>query len=409
MLQSGVSRELFEKWCGDEKNGVIIAAYCVAGTLARQIQSRPAEVQREDGRMLPLRCSVEVVSFSAHSDYKQTKEFITTIGVKHVVLVHGDPMNMTRLRDRITQEIPTLDVHMPRNTYSVEIPFRPQRVCKVIGVAADTPPVAGGRVGGIMVVGKDFQHSLVHPEDLTSYTELPVTQLQHAVDIPLPRYYSLSDVHDHLSKYFAGVTVVVPAPMMTEDEEANTLRIGRDADTADVQVRLQQATSSGREVSTLTVSWDVSRYADVVADCASLALLRLFTPPAQQMPQEVSDVMFRLRCMHRMLAQHFMGVRFVVEPPSFSFQYKGVDVVVVPPIRVDCETPFVRDKVEQVVHRIFLSCWPLPDDLGWCGCGEEECAWRVKKRPRANRRDHHLDASAVDADICPTADDEMML
>ncbi len=35
MMQSGLSRELFESWCGDKKSGVIIAGYCVEGTLAK--------------------------------------------------------------------------------------------------------------------------------------------------------------------------------------------------------------------------------------------------------------------------------------------------------------------------------------------------------------------------------------
>ena len=35
VTQSGLSRELFEQWCTDRRNGVIIAGYCVEGTLAK--------------------------------------------------------------------------------------------------------------------------------------------------------------------------------------------------------------------------------------------------------------------------------------------------------------------------------------------------------------------------------------
>lgn len=35
MMQSGLSRELFESWCTDKRNGVIIAGYSVEGTLAK--------------------------------------------------------------------------------------------------------------------------------------------------------------------------------------------------------------------------------------------------------------------------------------------------------------------------------------------------------------------------------------
>lgn len=35
MLQNGLSRELFEKWCTSHKNRVILPGYCVEGTLAK--------------------------------------------------------------------------------------------------------------------------------------------------------------------------------------------------------------------------------------------------------------------------------------------------------------------------------------------------------------------------------------
>ena len=35
MMQSGLSRDLFESWCTDRRNGTIIAGYCVEGTLAK--------------------------------------------------------------------------------------------------------------------------------------------------------------------------------------------------------------------------------------------------------------------------------------------------------------------------------------------------------------------------------------
>ena len=39
MMQSGLSRQLFEAWCTDKRNGVVIAGYCVEGTLAKVLLS----------------------------------------------------------------------------------------------------------------------------------------------------------------------------------------------------------------------------------------------------------------------------------------------------------------------------------------------------------------------------------
>ena len=51
MVQSGVSRRLFDKWASAERNGVVIAGYSVEGTLAKQILSEPDEVRTMDGRV----------------------------------------------------------------------------------------------------------------------------------------------------------------------------------------------------------------------------------------------------------------------------------------------------------------------------------------------------------------------
>ena len=49
MLQSGLSRELFDAWCEDRRNGVIIADFAVQGTLAREILGSPSHVITKAG------------------------------------------------------------------------------------------------------------------------------------------------------------------------------------------------------------------------------------------------------------------------------------------------------------------------------------------------------------------------
>jgi hypothetical protein len=71
MLQSGVSRQLFEKWCEDERNGVVLAGYSVEGTLAKKLLSEPEEITCMDGRIKKRYCAIEYISFSAHVDYIQ--------------------------------------------------------------------------------------------------------------------------------------------------------------------------------------------------------------------------------------------------------------------------------------------------------------------------------------------------
>jgi cleavage and polyadenylation specificity factor subunit 3 len=50
MLQSGLSRDLFEAWCEDPRNGIIIADFAVQGTLAREILGGPDTVLARSGQ-----------------------------------------------------------------------------------------------------------------------------------------------------------------------------------------------------------------------------------------------------------------------------------------------------------------------------------------------------------------------
>ncbi len=54
MLQSGLSRELFDSWCEDARNGIIICDFAVQGTLAREIQGTPSHVITRAGAKVSL-------------------------------------------------------------------------------------------------------------------------------------------------------------------------------------------------------------------------------------------------------------------------------------------------------------------------------------------------------------------
>lgn len=62
------------------------------------VSTKPVAVQ------VPLRMSVDAISFSAHADFPQTSEFVAALRPPHVVLVHGEATNMQRLRDALAQQ-----------------------------------------------------------------------------------------------------------------------------------------------------------------------------------------------------------------------------------------------------------------------------------------------------------------
>ncbi|XP_031625502.1 cleavage and polyadenylation specificity factor 73 [Contarinia nasturtii] len=179
MMQSGLSRELFELWCSDPKNGVIIAGYCVEGTLAKTILSEPEEITTMSGQKVPLNMSVDYISFSAHTDYQQTSEFIRLLKPIHVVLVHGEQNEMFRLKSALQREYESdknanITFYNPRNTHTVSLHFRGEKTAKVMGTLAIKKPDDGDTLSGVLVK-RDFKYHILASTDLPKYTDMSIS------------------------------------------------------------------------------------------------------------------------------------------------------------------------------------------------------------------------------------------
>ncbi|KAL2773556.1 cleavage and polyadenylation specificity factor subunit 3 isoform c, partial [Daubentonia madagascariensis] len=189
MMQSGLSRELFESWCTDKRNGVIIAGYCVEGTLAKHIMSEPEEITTMSGQKLPLKMSVDYISFSAHTDYQQTSEFIRALKPPHVVM----------------------------------------------GFLADKKPEQGQRVSGILVK-RNFNYHILSPCDLSNYTDLAMSTVKQTQAIPYTGpfnllYYQLQKLTGDVEeleiqekpalKVFKNITVIQEPGMVVLEWLAN--------------------------------------------------------------------------------------------------------------------------------------------------------------------------------------------
>ena len=131
MLQSGLSRNLFEKWCSDKKNGILITGYCVDKTLAREVLAQPPEIDFGNNKKKELLMSVKNVTFSAHCDFKHTDEFIQEIEPRNIVLVHGEKKEMDRLRNQLERMKLENDkykkflpkIYNPENCQKIMMPF----------------------------------------------------------------------------------------------------------------------------------------------------------------------------------------------------------------------------------------------------------------------------------------------
>ncbi|XP_060645949.1 cleavage and polyadenylation specificity factor 73 [Drosophila sulfurigaster albostrigata] len=211
MMQSGLSRELFESWCTDPKNGVIIAGYCVEGTLAKTILSEPEEITTLSGQKLPLNMSVDYISFSAHTDYQQTSEFIRMLRPNHVVLVHGEQNEMSRLKLALQREYEAdastdIKFYNPRNTHAVDLYFRGEKTAKVMGHLAAKKPEVGSKLSGVLV-RRDFKYHLLAPSDLGKYTDMSMSVVTQRQSIPWTS--SLATLQLLLDRIGAGCVEIV--------------------------------------------------------------------------------------------------------------------------------------------------------------------------------------------------------
>ena len=157
----------------------------ISGTLAKHILSEPEEITTMSGNKLPLKMQVKYISFSAHTDYKQTSGFIRELKPPHVVLVHGEVNEMNRLKLALVREYENepetkINFYNPRNTVAVELNFRGEKMAKVMGNLAMDKPQTGNQVSGILVK-RNFNYHIVSATDLPKYSDLTmstVTQRQ---------------------------------------------------------------------------------------------------------------------------------------------------------------------------------------------------------------------------------------
>ena len=283
MLQSGVSRQLFDRWASSERNGVVIAGYSVEGTLAKQILSEPDEVKTQDGRTQPRRCTVVSISFSAHVDYFQNFQFVESTMPNNIVLVHGEKNEMSRLKGKLVQETgkwpaesrPT--VSSPENGQAVNMRFARDRRVACVGAReedpfkhkrraddADAAPEKRRVVKSGVLVSKDLRCTLYADDELRESSPLSVTSLRQTLRLQLA-----SDVgvfRALLGQTFADVEEVAIAG----GAEAS-LDVG-----GCVRVDVVQA-DAARE---LVLAWDASPLGDVVADAVVCVALHCQSSPA---------------------------------------------------------------------------------------------------------------------------------
>ena len=222
MLQSGISQELFFRWCTNRNNGIIFAGYCIDGTLAKEVMLKPKQVIRETGEIVPLRMdTIQTVSFSAHSDSYQTQKFIEKLkDVSHVVLVHGNEEAATKLQLKLVENFKKtkqITFHQSKNLVPILINFSSTKVAKIMGALAhkisnqssnettdlNRDELDGKLITGVIAISQDNQFFILNADEIEVFTGVKHTKITQSLIFPLPFNKSYSDIKAWFSNYFA--------------------------------------------------------------------------------------------------------------------------------------------------------------------------------------------------------------
>jgi cleavage and polyadenylation specificity factor subunit 3 len=267
MLQSGVSRELLEKWAPDSKNALIMTGYSVEGTMAKQILTEPSEIPSQSAPdvKIPRRISVEELSFAAHVDFQQNTDFIDQINAPHIILVHGEQNNMGRLKSALLSKYSKrkgtereVKIYNPKNCYEVELPFKSIKIARTLGTLAAAPPADGQIISGVLVE-KDFHLNLLGASDLREYTSLTtsvVTERQSVIVDAGPEL-----IRYHLEQMFGAIEILD----QTEDS---------------TEFRVMAAVKITHEGNQSTIEWVGNVMNDAIADAVLAVLLSVDSSPA---------------------------------------------------------------------------------------------------------------------------------
>ena len=368
MLQSGPSRILFDRWCQDSRNGVLIPGYSVEGTLAHTILTDPDTVTLLTGERVPLRCSVSYISFSAHSDYRQTREFIDQLSPLHVVLVHGARNEMLGLKNKLTDDFAerNMSVQAPANRQTVQFEFRSEKMAKMFGELAVRCGTGAGADGDLTAAkrGQDVDGILLHKnctyhlmsrEDLPKFSQLSSSSIQQTTEIPfLGQSDQLQLLLDAMRETFADVLEV----KVQGEEEGGGGIVDQDA------VYWIDNTVSFKQVggNTLVVTWSSSPTADLLADAALALILEVQISPAMQLHSYPRTERDRLLALKRMLTLKYGPVLEDAHTGDLTLLVNGEAV------RVDKSTLTVTDSssesvkmdVESSIAYILATFDPIP-------------------------------------------------
>jgi cleavage and polyadenylation specificity factor subunit 3 len=332
MLQSGQSRELFDRWCENRANAVVITGYCVKNTLAKELLEAQPDVHKlQNGHEVPLKIKVHYVSFSAHADFIQTSNFIDELKPSSIILVHGESNMMMQLKKQLQAkyEHSGVGVWSPNNTDTVTLTFHESKVAKVVGSVAVERPRSGATLRGL-VLHNNLQLTICSMDEMEDYAG-ENGGLRNLIQRQLIPFSQPWDVLEfHLSRLFDSIVQV------SADKDAGT----KDADKAtkedkkkkkasaagDMALRIMDAVTVRKAAPGLIeLKWVSNPVHDMVADAVLSVTLQTLSNPStsRAMAKDEAALDQTANIVRTMLAHRFGCAALAPEPNGDSAETGG--------------------------------------------------------------------------------------
>ncbi|KAL8502437.1 hypothetical protein ACS0TY_021542 [Phlomoides rotata] len=346
-LQSGLSRQLFDKWCMDKKNACVLPGYVMEGTLAKTIINEPKEVTLASGLTAPLNMKVHYISFSAHADYNQTSTFLGELMPPNIILVHGEANEMGRLKQKLLSVFAdgNTNILTPKNCQSVEMHFNSQKTAKAIGKLAEKTPAVGETVSGLLVK-KGFTYQIMPPEDLHIFSQLSTGNVIQRITIPYSGAFAV--IKHRLKQIYQSV----------EDDEESGLAVLK------VHDRVTVKRESENHVS---LHWAADPISDMVCD----SVVALVLNATRELPKfvvesgdeaNVEEETKKVdKIMHALLVSLFGDVKY--EEGRLAINVDGNKALLDKQSgEVECENEGLKERVKTAFRRITSAVKPIPLD-----------------------------------------------
>jgi len=278
LLDTGFSRRMFERWCSDERNGIVVAGYTVAGTLIDEVLQEPDTVNSMDGHtQLELNMGIHKVSFTAHADYPETSHFIDEVQPKDIILVHGRKTEMSRMKAQLDKDKKdsNMRISTPANAHTVQIEMSGRKVARIVKSLAEQPLEDDDLLSGI-IVEKDFSYTILDPSDLEQLS-VASWSVQQSLIVPFP-------LKDDRLVHFLSTLFEVEELSPDETGSSSAMKTESDADKDSktrswvVQgvVKIKRTSESGH---TVKLEWKSSPVNDMISDAIVSLLMSCTTDP----------------------------------------------------------------------------------------------------------------------------------